>query len=394
MEDNNNKTSNSLTDEKFTLITQNLKEVIGANELKLLLENKNNNNDNTTRNIKAYWGTAPTGRIHIGYLLSLVKIIDLINADVQVIILIADIHALLDDKKFSAKQLDARALYYINTIQVALMSLSSNPDILDKITFVKGSSFQLQPEYNMDSLRLASITSLRMSIHSGSEVTKSSSDPILSSLLYPGLQALDEVYLGTHIQLGGYDQRKIFTFAREYLPKLGNIIPKSEKGTRYYGKRIYLMTNMLDKLRTKENKIEEKIDDNNNNEKDNSVDNKMSASDETGKIDLLDTANAIKSKINKVYCAEKDINDNSLLPIVEHIILPILKRKGIDFIIPRPDKFGGPIIVVDYFDLVNKFSNNEIYPVDLKIGVSHNLNVIIQPIRDNVDINLVKAAYK
>jgi tyrosyl-tRNA synthetase len=43
----------------------------------------------------------------------------------------------------------------------------------------------------------------------------------MSSLLYPILQALDEEYLGVDIQFGGVDQRKIFTFAREHLPKLG-----------------------------------------------------------------------------------------------------------------------------------------------------------------------------
>ena len=40
-------------------------------------------------------------------------------------------------------------------------------------------------------------------------------------MLYPGLQALDEEYLHCDAQFGGVDQRKIFTFAEKYLPKLG-----------------------------------------------------------------------------------------------------------------------------------------------------------------------------
>ena len=42
-----------------------------------------------------------------------------------------------------------------------------------------------------------------------------------SGMLYPGLQALDEEYLHCDAQFGGVDQRKIFTFAEKYLPKLG-----------------------------------------------------------------------------------------------------------------------------------------------------------------------------
>jgi tyrosyl-tRNA synthetase len=35
--------------------------------------------------------------------------------------------------------------------------------------------------------------------------------PLLSGLIYPGLQALDEEYLKVDAQFGGTDQRKIFT---------------------------------------------------------------------------------------------------------------------------------------------------------------------------------------
>lgn len=56
---------------------------------------------------------------------------------------------------------------------------------------------------------------------------------MLSGLLYPGLQALDEEYLGVDAQFGGVDQRKIFTFAEKYLPRLS------------YRKRIHLMNPMV-----------------------------------------------------------------------------------------------------------------------------------------------------
>lgn len=55
----------------------------------------------------------------------------------------------------------------------------------------------------------------------GAEVVKQVSNPLLSGLLYPGLQALDEHHLKVDAQFGGVDQRKIFTFAEKYLPMMG-----------------------------------------------------------------------------------------------------------------------------------------------------------------------------
>lgn len=48
-----------------------------------------------------------------------------------------------------------------------------------------------------------------------------STAPLMSNLLYPILQALDEQYLDVDTQFGGVDQRKIFMFARANLPKIG-----------------------------------------------------------------------------------------------------------------------------------------------------------------------------
>jgi tyrosyl-tRNA synthetase len=46
-------------------------------------------------------------------------------------------------------------------------------------------------------------------------VVKQVQHPLLSGLLYPGLQALDEEHLKVDAQFGGIDQRKIFTFAEK-----------------------------------------------------------------------------------------------------------------------------------------------------------------------------------
>jgi tyrosyl-tRNA synthetase len=79
--------------EKVNLITKDLGEIIGQNELETLcLSNKQ---------VSAYWGTAPTGKIHIGYLIPMIKIAHLIKAGCDITILFADLHAYLDSMKTS-----------------------------------------------------------------------------------------------------------------------------------------------------------------------------------------------------------------------------------------------------------------------------------------------------
>ena len=66
----------SLTPEqKYDLITRNLQETLGGEEMKKIL---------AERDLKMYWGTAPTGRPHIGYFVPMTKIADFLSAGVEV----------------------------------------------------------------------------------------------------------------------------------------------------------------------------------------------------------------------------------------------------------------------------------------------------------------------
>lgn len=69
--------------------------------------------------------------------------------------------------------------------------------------------------------RLISTVSVQDAREAGSEVIKQVANPLLSGLLYPCLQALDEEYLKVDEQFGELNQAKIFSFAEKYLPLLG-----------------------------------------------------------------------------------------------------------------------------------------------------------------------------
>ncbi|KAJ2415211.1 Tyrosine--tRNA ligase cytoplasmic, partial [Coemansia sp. RSA 2524] len=207
-------------EQKFELITRNLGEVLGADQLKATL---------AERDIKLYWGTAPTGRVHIAYFVPMVKLADYLQAGCHVKILLADIHAFLDNMKAPIELVQARTKYYEQVVKSILRSLGVP---LEKLEFVVGSSYELSREFSMDNYKLAALVTEHDAKKAGSEVVKQVASPALSGLLYPGMQALDEEYLGVDAQFGGIDQRKIFTFAEKYLPMLG------------YSKRIHLMNSM------------------------------------------------------------------------------------------------------------------------------------------------------
>ena len=92
-----------MEDNRYNLITKDLEEVIGDEKLNDILK---------TRNLSLYWGTATTGKPHIGYLMPLLKIKDFLEADCDITILFADLHAYLDALKSTEEQLKYRVKYY------------------------------------------------------------------------------------------------------------------------------------------------------------------------------------------------------------------------------------------------------------------------------------------
>jgi tyrosyl-tRNA synthetase len=67
----------SLTpEEKLNLIKRNLQEVLGEDNLKKII---------AERDVKIYWGTATTGKPHIAYFVPMIKLADFLKAGCEVI---------------------------------------------------------------------------------------------------------------------------------------------------------------------------------------------------------------------------------------------------------------------------------------------------------------------
>jgi len=329
--------------EKKSIIFRNLQEVLGEDRIDEILK---------TRDLKIYWGTATTGKPHIAYFVPMSKVADFLSAGCEVTILFADLHAYLDNMKAPWELLKLRTEYYEHVIKAMLTSIGVSTD---KLRFVRGTDYQLSKEYTLDVYRLSSIVTEHDARKAGAEVVKQVQHPLLSGLLYPGLQALDEQYLGVDAQFGGVDQRKIFTYAEKYLPSLG------------YAKRAHLMNPMVPGL----------------------TGAKMSSSEADSKIDLLDSPGDIKKKLKKAFCEPGNITDNGVLSFCKFVIFPVA-LKGEKFTIERDEKNGGNASFEAYENLEQAFAKEEIHPGDLKAAVEKYLNRLLDPVRKTFESKELK----
>lgn len=110
----------------------------------------------------------------------------------------------------------------------------------------------------------------------------------------------------------------------------------------------------------------------------------MSSSEEDSKIDLIDSAAAVKKKINKAFCAEGNIEDNGLLSFVKHVIYSLFKD-GEGFVVSRKPEFGGDVTFHKYQDLEDCFAKKELHPGDFKLAVEKYINKLLDPIRAEFD---------
>ncbi|RLV96347.1 Tyrosine--tRNA ligase cytoplasmic [Spathaspora sp. JA1] len=343
--------NNVVTDptEQYNLITKGLQETLNGQIIKDILENEK-------RHVKIYWGTAPTGKPHCGYFVPMIKLAHFLRAGCEVTVLLADLHAYLDNMKAPLEVVQHRSKYYELVVKSILRSINVP---IEKLKFVVGSSYQKDGAYIMDLFKLSNIVSQNDAKRAGADVVKQVANPLLSGLIYPLMQAIDEEHLDVDAQFGGVDQRKIFVLAEENLPSIG------------YKKRAHLMNPMVPGL---------------------GQGGKMSASDPNSKIDIIEEPKVVKKKVNSAYCAPGEIKDNGLIAFIEYVIQPIQElqagKDGVfEFHIDRPEKFGGPITYTSLDKLKADFEAEALAPPDLKSGVADRINELLAPIRAEFETN-------
>lgn len=318
---------------KYHLITKNLKEVIGVSNLRSILKE---------RDLRVFWGIATAGKLDVSYFGQLNKISDFLKAGCHVTILLADLHSFLDNKKTSWDLLASRSAYFEKVIRQMLISIGAP---VEKVTFVRGTDYQLSKEYTLDVYRLSTVVTVCDAQQAGEDAVKQVDHPLLSSRLYPLLQALDEQHLKVDAQFAGEDQTKILEFAKKYLPKLG------------FEPKIHLINTTAPKL----------------------PGGKVGLTEDESKIDVLETKKNLKKKLGKTFCEPGNIANNPVLAYVKDVIIPLNDGKG--FLLKRPEEFGGDASFSDFSSLEAAFAKQEIHPGDLKNAVEAYLNDLLEPIR-------------
>lgn len=324
-------------DERRALIQSNLQEHLNFEILdKILAEN---------RSPVIYWGTATTGRPHCGYFVPMLKLAEFLRAGCTVKILLADLHGFLDNLKAPIELVQHRAAYYRFCITHLLRAVGVSTD---RLQFILGSSYQLSAAYAMDLFRLQTSVTMHDARKAGAEVVKQVDNATLSGLVYPLMQALDEHYLAVDAQFGGVDQRKIFTLAKDILPRLG------------YPARAHLMNPMVPGL----------------------AGGKMSASDPDSKIDLIDAPDVVAKKIKRAVAAPTVVEDNGLLSFVEFVLLPAgaLKHGRPRFAVPKRD--GSEVVYERIADMHADYRADALTPQDLKQGVTRAINELLAPVQE------------
>ncbi len=319
-------------EQKLELLKRNTQEIVTEEEMLKLLQTK--------KQPVVYLGTAITGRPHIGYFVWVLKMADFLKAGFKVKVLLADLHGALDNCPWEV--LEKRYKYYTKIIPLMFKAVGAD---VGNLELIKGSDFQLEKEYILDTLKVATKVSINDAKRAASEVVKFGENPKLSGLIYPIMQSLDEEYLKVDVQYGGIDQRKILMFARENLPKIG------------YKARVEFMTPLMPGL----------------------IGKKMSASDPKSKVDLLDDPKTVQKKINGAHCEAGVVEDNGVLSFLKYVVMTLKDDAGEKFVIERPEKFGGNLTFDNYEAVEEAFVKKELHPLDLKMALAKEISKLLEP---------------
>ena len=169
-----------------------------------------------------YWGIKVNKNIDFKIIFILNKIIELISLGNNIIILVADVHTILDN---NSKSINNDTDFFINKLKEIINSYNLNDELTNRIKIIKGSDFQLSKEYLLDMFKLISINGsikdycneLNMDINSIS----------FNNIIHPIMQTLDEEHIQKSInttidcQIGYSNNIKQYVFSKKHMSQLG-----------------------------------------------------------------------------------------------------------------------------------------------------------------------------
>jgi tyrosyl-tRNA synthetase len=317
--------------EKIELVKQNTAEIITEEEFKELLSKK--------KQPVVYCGYEPSGPMHLGHFVTVIKLMDFAKAGFKVKFLLADIHALLNRKGQEEK-----IKKDVDSWRKTVKAIGLDAEV------VLGSDFEFGKAYISDVMSMAQEVTINRGLRSMQQIARDIENATISQLWYPLMQIADIKYLGCDVAYGGLEQRKIHMAGRELKAVLGHHF-------------IAVHTPLITSLK--------------------GPGQKMSKSIPGSGVSVTDSDEEIQKTIKDAYCPEKIVEDNPILQISKLIVFPLNKKVSIE----RPEKFGGNVTFENYETLEKTYVAGKLHPLDLKNAVTKELIKIITPIRKNFSKN-------
>lgn len=367
------------TEEKITLITRNLEEVLTETELKSLLE------ANTP--LRHYIGFEISGKVHLGQgLLTMQKVKDLHDSGAETIIFLADWHTWINKKLDGTLETATRLArdYFEEAMKAAYICIGGDPKDL---TFILGSELY-DKTYWPKVVQVAKATTISRMLRSTDIMGRTSGESSDSAtLFYPAMQAADILQMEVNIAHAGTDQRNVHIVARDAAKDLGQTKPIAIHGHMLMGLKPLGDNNdpTLKEMALKAQKGELGYE-----EKSSLITAlKMSKSKPDTAIFITDSPEEIKRKVNNAYAPEGDIELNPILDWVKSLIFI---EESSSLTITRPEKWGGDLTFNSYNELEKTYAKKELHPQDLKAAVAEWLIEKLAPAREYFEDPKRKAA--
>ena len=310
--------------------------------------------------LRCYVGFEPSGKAHIGWKVLSLQLKRMLEADVNVLIFLADWHAWINDK-FNGNMADIQltARYMEETFR-ALLDYPPEGDGPGELRFYYASQLMDSGDYWARVLRCSKGATLAMVRKTFTIMGRdeASSDHDLSKFFYPAMQASDIFELNIDIAIGGMDQRKAHMFMRDVASKYG------------WEKATCLHTPIISSLKSSGARME-------------SFDHKMSKSDPGGAILIHDEPDKLRKKMRKHAYLNKDDINSPIYELIEHVILP---EFGEVVVTPNP-KFGKPSTWTNLDDFRAAVIDGTLHPLDAKFGVADGISKGLETVAKHFSSN-------
>ena len=285
----------------------------------------------------AYIGYEPSGKLHLGHKIGIDKMRDLLAAGFEAFVLLADIHAFLNEKgelgEIRKTAMENKRVFEALGLEGARFILGGSTEL----DFSDKDGFQMSPDYQILWRSLAAHISEQRAIRSVRELARDPKKMKASHIIYPVMQVADIVKLDVDLAVGGMDQRHIHMLGEDVLHKLGYKTP------------VFLHLPIISDIRGEK---------------------KMASSFPQALIALDDPPEKIEEKIKKAICPPTQVKGNPVLEIAEHHVF----RWDNEITI-------GSSVITSYKQLRELYAKGKIHPLDLKEAVAGEHARILEPVR-------------